>query len=208
MCPDKFENHYQCKLQGYKFKYMVDTSHCTRHPINALLKQVNAMIQLDHVFKFYRRTEGHIKIVLDHASVFNNLGENARFWASTEQANQLQKIDSWNRTAEFLRRVRRSLCGSWPLGFAAGFHHLMTGRDNVKFVARVYGADVHKLYNFVEVFFRTQRTTWMCGKDLFVRHDGPQHLDFQWQSEFNCSLIDEITAVGDARFQMRCQRCL
>ncbi len=49
-------------------------------------------------------------------------------------------------------RIRRSVRVSWPLGFAGGFHYLMTGRENVKFVARAYGEDVRQVLNFVEDF--------------------------------------------------------
>ena len=48
--------------------------------------------------------------------------------------------------------MSRDVRVSWPLGFAGGFHPLMTGRENVKFVARIYGADVRKVLDYVEDF--------------------------------------------------------
>src|ERR1700728_2283478 len=99
----------------------------------ARLADFTNMIQLNNVFKFYR-TEGHTKIVLDHVSaVFDStnayglLGVNGagksttlRLIAGTELPNS--------------GSVRRSVRVSWPLGFAGGFHHLLTGRENVHFV--------------------------------------------------------------------------
>ena len=93
------------------------------------------MIKLDRVFKFYR-SSGIVKIVLDHVSTrfetghsyglmgVNGAGKSTtmRLIAGTELPNS--------------GRVRRSVRVSWPLGFAGGFHPLMTGRENVKFVAR------------------------------------------------------------------------
>lgn len=162
------------------------------------------MIQLDRVFKFYR-TEGHIKIVLDHAStVFQTgrsyalLGVNGagksttlRLIAGTELPNS--------------GRVRRSIRVSWPLGFAAGFHHLMTGRDNVKFVARVYGADVRKVLNFVEDFSELGDYMDVPVKTYSSGMMARLAFGLSMAIEFDCYLIDEITAVGDARFQMRCK---
>src|SRR5260370_1183591 len=115
------------------------------------LERSFVMIQLNDVFKFYR-TGGHVKIVLDHVStVFQSgrsyglLGVNGagksttiRLIAGTELPNAGQ--------------VRRSVRVSWPLGLASGFHPFMTGRENVKFVARAYGEDVRRVIQFVEVF--------------------------------------------------------
>ena len=141
------------------------------HYSNSLFEKAAAIIQLDRVFKFYR-TEGHIKIVLDHASIVfetgrsyallgvNGAGKSTtlRLIAGTELPNS--------------GRVRRSVRVSWPLGFAGGFHHLMTGRDNVKFVARAYGADVRKVLTFRGRFFRIGRLHGRSGKDIFVWYDG------------------------------------
>ena len=101
------------------------------------------MIQLSNVFKFYRK-EGVTKIVLDHVSMlfdttrsYGLLGVNGagksttlRLIAGTELPNS--------------GSVRRTVRVSWPLGFAGGFHPQMTGRENVVFVARVYGADIRQ----------------------------------------------------------------
>ena len=162
------------------------------------------MIQLDRVFKFYK-TEGHVKIVLDHASsVFESgysyglLGVNGagksttlRLIAGTELPNS--------------GHIRRSVRVSWPLGFAGGFHSLMTGRENVKFVARVYGEDVRRVIDFVEDFSElgdyldAPVKTYSSGMMSRLAFGMSMAVDFE------CYLIDEVTAVGDARFQARCQ---
>jgi len=162
------------------------------------------MIQLDRVFKFYK-THGNTKIVLDHVStVFQSgrsyglLGVNGagksttiRLIAGTELPNS--------------GRIRRSVRVSWPLGFGGGFHPLVSGRENVKFVARVYGADVRKVLNFVEDFAElgdyidAPVKTYSSGMMARLAFGMSMAIDF------DCYLIDEITAVGDARFQARCQ---
>jgi len=41
---------------------------------------------------------------------------------------------------------------SWPVGFAGSFHKELTGAQNVKFIARIYGVDTNALVKFVEDF--------------------------------------------------------
>jgi capsular polysaccharide transport system ATP-binding protein len=162
------------------------------------------MIQLNNVFKFYR-TEGHTKVVLDHVSAlfdstrsYGVLGVNGagkstmlRLIAGTELPNS--------------GSVRRSVRVSWPLGFTGGFHPQMTGRENVVFVARVYGADVRRVVDFVEDFaeigeyFDIPVKTYSSGMIARVA------FGLSMAVEFDVYLIDESLAVGDARFQKRCE---
>jgi capsular polysaccharide transport system ATP-binding protein len=162
------------------------------------------MIQLSDVFKFYR-TEGHLKIVLDHVSTvfeagwsYGLLGVNGagksttmRLLAGTELPNA--------------GKVRRTVRVSWPLGFTGGFHPLMTGRENVRFVARAYGHDVRRISDFVEDFaelgdyIEAPIKTYSSG--MLAR----LAFGLSMAIEFDCYLIDEITGVGDSRFQARCQ---
>jgi capsular polysaccharide transport system ATP-binding protein len=162
------------------------------------------MIQLDRVFKFYR-TEGHTKIVLDHVSaVFQSgrsyglLGVNGagksttmRLMAGTELQNS--------------GKIRRSVRVSWPLGFSGGFHGLMSGRENVKFVARVYGADVSKVLAFVEDFAEIGDYIDVPVRTYSSGMGARLAFGLSMAIEFDCYLIDEITAVGDARFAARCK---
>jgi capsular polysaccharide transport system ATP-binding protein len=162
------------------------------------------MIQLDRVFKFYK-TEGHTKIVLDHVSaVFQSgrsyglLGVNGagksttmRLMAGTELQNS--------------GKIRRSVRVSWPLGFSGGFHGSMSGRENVKFVARVYGADVRKVLAFVEDFAEIGDYIDVPVRTYSSGMGARLAFGLSMAIEFDCYLIDEITAVGDARFAARCK---
>jgi len=161
------------------------------------------MIKLDRVFKFYR-SAGVLKIVLDHVSTrfdsgfsYGLLGVNGagksttmRLIAGTELPNS--------------GRVARDLRVSWPLGFAGGFHAQMTGRENVKFVARIYGADVRKTLDFVEDFAEIGDYIDAPVKTYSSGMMARLSFGLSMAIEFECYLVDEITAVGDARFQARC----
>ena len=80
----------------------------------------------------------------------------------------------------------------------------MTGRENVKFVARIYGADARKTLDFVEDFSEigdyidVPVRTYSSGMMARLSFGLSMAIDFE------CYLVDEITAVGDARFQARC----
>lgn len=162
------------------------------------------MIQLDNVFKFYKNS-GYIKIVLDHVSAtflsgrsyallgVNGAGKSTtmRLIAGTELPNS--------------GKIRRSVRVSWPLGFSGGFHASMTGRENVKFVARAYGEDVRRVLNFVEDFAELGDYIDVPFKTYSSGMMARLAFGLSMAIEFECYLIDEITAVGDARFQARCR---
>ena len=102
-------------------------------------------------------------------------------------------------------RVRRRARISWPIGFTGGLHPLLTGRENVQFVARIYGADVRRVTNFVEDFAEigayidvpiTVYSSGMIARLAF---------GLSIAIDFDCYLIDEVTSVGDARFAQRCK---
>lgn len=97
---------------------------------------------------------------------------------------------------------------SWPVGFAGSFHGDLTGAQNVRFVARVYGVDTDELIAYVSEFadlgahfnapFRTysagMRSRLAFGLSMGIR--------------FDTYLIDEVTSVGDAAFRARSTQVL
>jgi len=162
------------------------------------------MIHLDNVFKFYK-TDRHTKIILDHVSMifdpayaYGLLGVNGAGKSTTLRV--IAGIELPNSG-----KVRRNVRVSWPLGFAGGFHPQMTGRENVHFVARVYGADVRKTSEFVEDF--SELGDYLDAPVKTYSSGMAARLGFAMSMavDFDVYLIDEVTAVGDARFQARCQ---
>jgi capsular polysaccharide transport system ATP-binding protein len=162
------------------------------------------MIALDDVYKYYR-THGHRKVVLDHVSLefqagrsYGVLGVNGagkstlmRILAGTELPNR--------------GRVRRRARVSWPLGFSGGLHSRLTGRENARFVARVYGQDPRAVISFVEDF--ADIGAYMDVPIITYSSGMIARLAFglSLAIDFDCYLIDETTAVGDARFAARCK---
>jgi capsular polysaccharide transport system ATP-binding protein len=162
------------------------------------------MIHLDNVFKYYK-VEGQSKIVLNHVSVtfesgisYALLGVNGAGKSTTMRLIAGVELPNSGR-------IRKTVRVSWPLGFASGFHPLMSGRENVKFVARAYGEDVGKVLNFVEDFSELGDYIDSPVKTYSSGMMARLAFGLSMAVEFDCYLIDEITAVGDARFQARCR---
>lgn len=97
---------------------------------------------------------------------------------------------------------------SWPIGLAGGFQGSMTGRQNVKFVARIHGDGerVHEIIEKVERFaeigesFDEPVRTYSSG--MRARLAFGLSLAF----EFDVYLSDEATAVGDKIFRRKAVR--
>ena len=163
------------------------------------------MIQLDGVFKFYK-THGHTKIVLDHIStVFQSGRSYGLMGVNGAGKSTLLRLIAGSELPN-AGKIRRSVRVSWPLGFAGGFHPKMTGRENVKFVARAYGENIEEVLDFVEDF--AELGDYLDVPFMTYSSGMAARLAFglSMAVEFECYLIDEITAVGDARFQSRCQK--
>lgn len=101
--------------------------------------------------------------------------------------------------------VERTMSISWPLAFGGGFQSALTGYDNLRFICRVYGADYLQAVDYVEKFSELGR---YLREPLRVYSSGMRaRLAFALSMavEFECYLIDEVTAVGDVKFQAKCQ---
>lgn len=102
--------------------------------------------------------------------------------------------------------VRRGMSVSWPLAFGGAFQSSLTGYDNLRFICRIYGVDPENKISFVEefselgVYLREPVKTYSSGMRARLA------FAISMVIEFDCFLIDEIIAVGDARFHEKCHR--
>ena len=102
--------------------------------------------------------------------------------------------------------IARSMRVSWPLAFTGAFHGALTGYDNMRFICRIYGVDYHGLTGFIESF--TELGTYLREPVRVYSSGMRARLAFaiSMMIEFDCYLIDEVAAVGDASFQNKCHR--
>jgi capsular polysaccharide transport system ATP-binding protein len=92
---------------------------------------------------------------------------------------------------------------SYPVGFSGSFHQDLTGAQNARFVARVYGADTDSVLDFVEEFaelgphFHLPFRTYSSGMRSRLTFGVSMAIPF------DTYLVDEATSVGDAAFRKK-----
>lgn len=95
---------------------------------------------------------------------------------------------------------------SWPVGLAGGFQGSLTGRENVKFVARLYTTrdELKEKVAFVEEFAELGKYFDMPIKTYSSGMKSRLGFGLSMAFKFDYYLVDEVTAVGDARFKQKC----
>lgn len=93
---------------------------------------------------------------------------------------------------------------SWPIGFGGGFQGSLSGLDNVRFLSRLYGVDYHETLERVDDFAELKDSLKRPVKQYSSGMRARLAFGLSLAIEFDCYLIDELVAVGDARFQERC----
>ncbi|MBV8909643.1 MAG: ABC transporter ATP-binding protein, partial [Gammaproteobacteria bacterium] len=100
--------------------------------------------------------------------------------------------------------IHRGMNVSWPLAFSGGFQGSLSGFDNLRFICRIYDINHESVREFVEGFaelgkyFREPVKSYSSGMQARLA------FALSLAIEFDCYLIDEIIAVGDARFHEKC----
>lgn len=89
---------------------------------------------------------------------------------------------------------------SWPVGFGGSLNREMTGQQNVRFVARVYGVDTQTLEGFVRDFSELGEHFFSPVRTYSSGMKARLGFGLSMGIPFDTYLIDETTAVGDARF--------
>ncbi|UWQ03405.1 ABC transporter ATP-binding protein (plasmid) [Aliiroseovarius crassostreae] len=160
------------------------------------------MIVCENLWKVYR-TQGEEKVVArDINAVFPTGIAVALLGRNGAGKSTLMRLIAGNQKPTS-GRIWSDGTISWPVGFAGSFHGELTGAQNVRFVARIYGVDTDMLNDFVEDFaelgphfhypFRTyssgMRSRLAFGVSMGIR--------------FDTYLVDEVTSVGDEQFRRK-----
>ncbi|GJD59163.1 MULTISPECIES: ABC transporter ATP-binding protein [Methylobacterium] len=161
------------------------------------------MIRFDDVTKVYR-TDGHRRTILERVSFTLKPGVSYGILGINGAGKSTTMRLIGGVEAPTKGEIHRGLRVSWPLGFAGGFHPQMTGRDNVIFVARIYGEDPRRVLDFVEDFAELGSYLDVPIRTYSSGMGARLAFGMSMAIPFDCYLIDEVTSVGDARFQKRC----
>lgn len=100
--------------------------------------------------------------------------------------------------------IKRGMSLSWPLGFSGGFQGSLTGYDNARFIARIYGYEYREIRDFVEEFTELGAQLKMPVKTYSSGMRARLAFALSLAIEFDCYLIDEIIMVGDQNFHRKC----
>lgn len=92
---------------------------------------------------------------------------------------------------------------SWPVGLGGALHPELTGAQNVRFIARIYGMDSDSLCAFVEDFaelgghFHMPLRSYSSGMRSRLAFGASMAIPF------DTYLVDEVTSVGDSSFRAK-----
>ncbi|WP_232493658.1 ABC transporter ATP-binding protein [Novosphingobium kaempferiae] len=162
------------------------------------------MIRLDNVHKVYPTRSGDrvvlndISFTLDRGEKLGILGRNG-----AGKSTLIRLVSGAERPTA--GEVTRDMTVSWPLAFGGAFQNTLTGLDNVRFISRIYNQrtehNIDFVYEFTELgaYLREPVRNYSSGMRARLA------FAISMIIEFDCYLIDEITAVGDAKFYEKCE---
>ncbi|MBN3833346.1 ABC transporter ATP-binding protein [Burkholderia sp. Ac-20344] len=161
------------------------------------------MIAIKAVTKVYHTRQGP-RVVLDKIDLNVQKGEKVGILGrnGAGKSTLIRMISG----AEFPTsgNIERNMTISWPLAFGGAFQGSLTGYDNLRFICRIYGVDFAKVAPYVDdfselgVYLREPVKKYSSGMRARLAFAISLAVDF------DCFLIDEIVAVGDARFHAKC----
>ncbi|MDO4839575.1 MAG: ABC transporter ATP-binding protein [Desulfovibrionaceae bacterium] len=163
------------------------------------------MIRLRNVTKTYRMKAGR-RLILDDLSVDFEPGVNVGILGRNGAGKSTLMRIIGGAIAPDSGTVERTSRISWPIGFSGCFHGSLTGRENLRFVCRIYNADIRKVTAFVEDFTDLEDYLDMPVKTYSSGMAAKLAFGLSMAIGFDYYLIDELTAVGDASFRQKSQR--
>lgn len=162
------------------------------------------MIQINNLVKQYPTRQGP-RTVLDNINLSINAGEKVGILGrnGSGKSTLIRLISGAEQPTA--GSIHRGISVSWPLAFGGAFQGSLTGLDNLRFICRVYGASTEDKIPFVQEFSELGQYLYEPIKTYSAGMRARLAFAISMVVEFDCFLIDEIVAVGDARFQERCR---
>lgn len=162
------------------------------------------MIELRHVYKTYK-IKNRRRIILRDVNYSFEPGVNVGILGrnGTGKSTLIRLLGGEESPDD--GQVIRSSRVSWPIGFSGCFHGSLTGRENLRFVSRIYGASIKNVTEFVEDFADLGPYMDMPINVYSSGMKSKLSFGLSMALEFDYYLIDEVTAVGDASFKAKSQ---
>lgn len=161
------------------------------------------MISLRNVSKSYRLPKGERKIILENCTTELNANKGIAFMGGNGVGKStIMRLISGTELPDS-GEIKRYSNVSWPMGLSGTFQPSMTGMDNVKFVARIYGKSVSEVVDYVEEFAEIGKYIHMPVSSYSNGMKSRLAFGVSLAIKFDVYLIDEIIAVGDERFKQK-----
>lgn len=162
------------------------------------------MIELRGITKAYRTPYGP-NVVLDDISVRlpprESIGIVGRNGAGKSTLLRIIGGAEMPDAGEVIRRGKVS----WPIGFSGGFNSSLTGEENCRFVARIYSQEVDRVVDEAREFADIGNYFYMPVRTYSSGMRARLAFGVSMTMDFDVYLVDEVTAVGDARFRTKCR---
>ena len=163
------------------------------------------MIRLENLTKIYR-LNGRKTVVADRLNAFFPTGASVGLLGRNGAGKSTLLKMIAGTVSPTSGRVLSDGTISWPVGFAGSFHAELTGAQNVRFVARIYGVDTDELVDYVAEFaelghhYNQPFATYSAGMKSRLAMGTSMGI------YFDTYLVDEVTSVGDADFRAKSQQ--
>lgn len=102
--------------------------------------------------------------------------------------------------------IRRTMTVSWPLAFQGAFASTLSGLDNLRFICRIYDVSFPEALESVAAFSELGRYLEEPLSSYSAGMRARLAFAISMAVDFDCYLIDEISAVGDKRFNAKCKQ--
>lgn len=160
------------------------------------------MIRFHQVTKTFQTPTGR-KVVLDNVSATFPTGKSVGL-LGRNGAGKSTLMDMIGGTASTdSGSIETTGTVSWPVGFAGSFNRQMTGAQNTKFVARIYGVDTEELIAFVQDFAELGGHFFAPVRNYSSGMKSRLAFGISIGIPFDTYLVDEVTSVGDAAFKRK-----
>jgi capsular polysaccharide transport system ATP-binding protein len=163
------------------------------------------MIRFENLTKSFR-LRGERKVVIDNLNLTLPSGRSlALLGRNGAGKSTLLQIIAGTLRPDHGRVVSDGTI-SWPVGLGGSFHKELTGAENVRFIARIYGVDTDDLVAFVEDFAELGKFYHMPMHSYSSGMRSRLTFGASMGIKFDTYLVDEVTAVGDRAFRSKSQK--
>lgn len=162
------------------------------------------MITLENVTKSYPGRRGRHVVIDDVTLEFPTRTNVGILGVNGAGKSTLLRLLSGVETPDSGTITRKGRI-SWPIGFGGGFNGSLSGEENCRFVSRIYDENIDNVVTFAREFAELGDFFYMPVRTYSSGMRSRLAFGLSMAIDFDYYLVDEVTAVGDRRFNQKCQ---